>query len=493
MEPPPNKGKRFPLKSSSQTPISLIGLLRGIGITVVFAVGLFALWQKDQNINIRFASIDTEIFPSWATISLIIVAIASNMVFVASETAIECLHPIHLKMLKEGENEWASKNLQKLIDRRSSYFAATIIGSQSSRFAIVLLSILLAPAFLPLNSVASLSSLLLVTIAISLPLLILNMILELVPRSYATLHPCKIGLRLFSFIEIASLIFSLPALAVTSVAGLLTARFGAKASFGVPNQAEEDIKIIVESAQESGEIEQEEKEMLHSVFEFSDTVVREVMTPRVDIDGMPVNSTPDSVISLMHESGHSRIPLYEDTDDAIVGIIHAKDLLMEMLSDKSVSLKSLMRQPMFVPENKNLHDLLREMRVSRSQMAVVQDEFGGTSGIVTIEDIVEEVVGDIIDEYDVEEPNLVQIGDGWLIDAKTHVDDVKRALNITFDTEEFDTIGGYVFGLFGRQPQQGESIEDAGIRYTIAETDGRRVQRLRVDKLATSETTQAKP
>jgi CBS domain containing-hemolysin-like protein len=211
------------------------------------------------------------------------------------------------------------------------------------------------------------------------------------------------------------------------------------------------------------------------------------MTPRVDMDAMPVETAPRELAALIHSSGHSRIPLYEDTDDQIIGIIHAKDLLMAILNHNGeVNLRKLVRPALFVPESKNLHELLAEMKSRKSQMAVVQDEFGGTAGIVTIEDIVEELVGEIQDEYDFEEPEIIQLQDGLSVDGKTHVDDVSEALGIEIDATEFDTIGGFVFGLFGRQPKLGENIVALGHRFTVSESDGRRILRIRIEKCSTA-------
>jgi CBS domain containing-hemolysin-like protein len=240
----------------------------------------------------------------------------------------------------------------------------------------------------------------------------------------------------------------------------------------------------VESAEETGEIERDEKELIHSVFEFSDTIAREIMTPRVDLDALSVTADAITAVKMIETTGHSRIPLFEETDDQIVGIVHAKDLLMAIAAGKKVTLRGIMRQPLFVPENKNLHELLGEMRNSRSQFAIVQDEFGGTAGIVTIEDIVEELVGDIVDEYDNEEPSFQKVDDGWLVDGKTHWNDVNHEIGSEFDSEEFDTIGGYVFGLFGRQPVLAETIEEAEHRFTVTKTDGRRILQLRIEKVS---------
>ena len=149
-------------------------------------------------------------------------------------------------------------------------------------------------------------------------------------------------------------------------------------------------------------------------------------------------------------------------------------------SKKPVTLRSLMRKPVFVPEGKSLHELLQEMRTSRAQMAVVQDEFGGTAGIVTIEDIVEELVGEIRDEYDREDEPVQAVGSGWIITGRTHVDDVNDEIGSDFESDEFDSIGGYVFGLFGRQPALKERISAEGFDFEVAETDGRRILKLRV-------------
>jgi putative hemolysin len=317
-----------------------------------------------------------------------------------------------------------------------------------------------------------------------LPIALLNLMFELVPKSYASLSPHRVAIRLYNVIRWTSAILSPLASLLSSVAGLLTARFGGRASFTMVNQAEEEIKNLVETAQETGEIEVEEKELLHSVFEFSDTVAREVMTPRVDLEAMRVTSDPMELVELIKKTGKSRIPLYEETDDQIIGIVHAKDLLMAVLKTDRPSLRKIMRPAIFVPENKSLNELLREMRQSRSEMAIVQDEFGGTSGIVTTEDIVEELVGEIVDEYDVEEPEIVKVdGDCYLVHGKVHVDDVNDTLGSELVSEEFDTIGGYVFGVFGRQPKRDEKIESDGLRFTVVEADGRKIKRLKIEKL----------
>jgi putative hemolysin len=447
----------------------------GMTLLVAFAVG-----QADGGSALeRIAPLGGP----WLLVVVVIVMLI-NSLFVACETALDLLKPIHVRHTRE-KNEGESKRLQRLMDQRITYVAACKLGSDLARLAIFLLLLAIAPVFVgylhwePTFQVVVGTSLLLM-----IPVGLLNLIFELVPRSYAGLHPHGTASRMFRFIQIAAFFFAVPAWLVTVLANLITKRFGGRASFVIANQAEEEIKTIAESAQESGEIEVDEKKLLHSVFEFTDTVAREVMTPRVDIDAMPVLSTPEEVMNVVRESGHSRIPLYEQTDDQIVGIIHAKDLLMAMLDEgPTPDIKHLMRPAIFVPENKNLYELLAEMRSTRNQMVIVQDEFGGTAGILTIEDIVEELVGEIVDEYDVEEQEVTAVDNGWLAYGKTHIDDLNEEIGSGFSSEEFDTVGGLVFGLFGRQPKPDEQIDADGYRFTVAETDGRRIHKLKIEKL----------
>lgn len=420
-------------------------------------------------------------------IVLIVAVIGLNAWFVAAEAALNLLRPVHVKALKE-EDEVRRRRLQVLTDEKQRFAAACALGSQTSRLALALISFLLAqPLALVLERTAgwpfSFLTVLLSAAIVAILVALVNVIVgEVVPKSFGTMHPVRVSLGSYQFIRITSVIFSIPASAVVGLAGIFTARFGGRATLANTNQAEEEIKSLVESAEETGEIEKDERELLHSVFSFTDKVAREAMTPRVDMDALPVTCDPEEIVKLIRETGHSRIPLFEETDDQIVGIVHAKDLLMALVGEHGkVDVRSLMRPALFVPENKDLHDLLKDLRNDRMQMAIVQDEFGGTAGIVTVEDIVEELVGDITDEYDVEAPEVEQTDTGFLVLGKTHLDDVNQQVGSKFESDEFDTIGGYVFGLMGRQPKLMESINSDGYKFTVADSDGRRILRVKLE------------
>ena len=265
-----------------------------------------------------------------------------------------------------------------------------------------------------------------------------------------------------------------------AIGNLFAKPAGGSVTLRQSNLMEEEIRSLVDSAGETGEMESDETELIHSVLEFSDTMAREIMTPRTDLDAVPIDINPYDLVELIQESGHSRIPIYEGSDDDIVGIVHAKDLFLSMLRGKPVNITTLMRPPLFVTENMSLDDLLAEMRLTKSQMAVIKDEYGGTSGIVTIEDIIEELVGEIQDEHDDEDPEFTDSLEGFLVDGKTHLDDVNDEIGSHFDSEDFDTIGGFVFGLCGRQPKLGEWLEHQGYQFNIVETDGKRIIKVRI-------------
>jgi putative hemolysin len=461
--------------------------LRVVPSPVVVALAATCLWMMSEvaRADDSASMLQIDSGHSWVEIICLILAVLLSAIFVGAETALDLLRPMHVRHAKERSNKKAQK-LEWQMAHRPSLVAAAILARQTLKLSMVFFCIVLASKLAATPGGDTIFSLaIFYSLVIIVPLGLLSMVIDLVPKSYAALHPHRVALRLDPFMKAAWAIFSLPAALITFVANMLTSRFGGRATFEIENPVEEEIKGIVESAEETGEIEVAERDMIHSVFEFTDTVARQIMTPRVDLDAVSIKSDPMEVVKVVQESGHSRIPIYEDTDDQIIGIIHAKDILLAA-NDKSrpLSLRRLMRPALFVPENKSLHDLLAEMKKARTQIAIVQDEFGGTAGVVTIEDIAEELFGDIVDEYDEEEPEAVRDQEGLLVDGKTHLDEINEMLGSELESEEFDTIGGFVFGLFGRQPKPEECIENEPWRFCVIDTNGRRILKLRIEKLA---------
>jgi CBS domain containing-hemolysin-like protein len=251
-----------------------------------------------------------------------------------------------------------------------------------------------------------------------------------------------------------------------------------------PFATEEDIKAMADVASEEEEIEEEEKELIHSIFEFGDTVVREVMTPEPDIVALDLSSTLDQVLDMVVRHGFSRIPVFRDKPDEIVGIVYAKDVLREIhaLGERARPLEELIRKPHFVPESKKVSDLLRDMQAEKFHVAIVVDEYGGVSGLVTLEDLLEEIVGEIVDEYDREEPQVEPAGDGrYRVNARLPVDELNELLDMELPNEEWDTVGGLMMGILGRLPTQGEHVDFQDLRFTAERVQGRRISKVLIE------------
>lgn len=249
--------------------------------------------------------------------------------------------------------------------------------------------------------------------------------------------------------------------------------------------SEKELQEIINESEARGIINEEEGDMIQSVFEFGDTIVREVIVPRTDMVSCSHDATIRDILDAIIKSGHSRIPVYEGTNDQIVGIVYAKDLLRYWGSDaETTCVKQVMRSPYFVPETKKIEDLLQDFRSKRVHIAIVVDEYGGTSGLITIEDLLEEIVGEIQDEYDREPALLVVEKDGAiLVDAKLNIEDVEEYFDIKITREMFDTIGGYLFHLLNHVPIQGEEIVDGPLHMEVVDCDERKINSVRIRRV----------
>ena len=248
---------------------------------------------------------------------------------------------------------------------------------------------------------------------------------------------------------------------------------------------EEDIRTLVNVGAEQNVLEEQEREMIHSVIEFGDTIVREVMTPRPNIIAVSVDDSPRRALDMVIAEGYSKLPVYQDSKDDIVGVVHDRELLIALANGSlsSTPLRSLMRPVEHVLENKKIAELLREMQRNKFTMAIVVDEYGGTAGLVTMEDLLEEIVGEIRDEHDEGEEEPVRILDDHeaIVDAGVNIEDLNAKLGTHLPHEEFETIGGYTVGLFGRLPSEGEEVETMDhVKLKVERMRGRRIMAVRI-------------
>ena len=448
-----------------------------------------------------FAASLAEIAPigiAWSVV-LISTLILLNAFFAMAEIALVSLRKTRIKQLIE-EGSHRARTVQRLVEDPTRLLATvqigvTLVGFFASAAGAVTLAQPLASVLertgIPIvaGNAAGLA-VFLVTLVIGYFSLVVG---EISPKSLALQYAEKVALWSAGPLLLLSIILHPLVRVVTWSSNLLVRPFGGTATFSPPVVTEEELKMLVSAGEEEGVLEEEEREMIHSIFEFTDTVVRKVMVPRIDMKSVDVEAPIEELLDVIMNAGHSRVPVYEEDVDHIVGIVHAKDILRGLHEhDKNITIRQLMRPPFIIPENKMIDELLAEFKKSKIQLAIVVDEYGGTAGLVTIEDLLEEIVGDIMDEYDVEEP-MVEVIDAntSIVDARMPIDEINEQMDLELPEEEFDTIGGFVFGLFGKQPHLGESVEYDGAELTIEKTDGRRIHKIKITKVHSAQSEEA--
>jgi CBS domain containing-hemolysin-like protein len=317
--------------------------------------------------------------------------------------------------------------------------------------------------------------------------LVVLAVLQALPRLAAGDNPERWGLRLSPLIWALRLLFAIPAwLMELPGMALLRLRKRPHDLFEEVPESDELVRLM-EIEQEEGPMEASERQMIRGVINLEETSVHEIMVPRIDVVAVGAEESLDDVIRIINERGYSRVPLYEETIDNVVGVLYAKDIMKHLAvggADRSVKdLRDLARPPFFVPESKRIDELLADMRANRIHMAVVVDEYGGTAGIVTIEDMLEEIVGEIEDEYDREEPTVEKVDETEVIvDARVSIDDLNELLGLDIQGEDFDTVGGFVYHELGKIPAAGDEVQADGLRLRVLSVLGRRIKKIRVKK-----------
>lgn len=421
------------------------------------------------------------------SLALIFVLTLLNALFSMAETALVSVRRSRLEQLID-EGSKAARVARRLAEDPPRFIATVQVGITLLGFAsaAVAATSLARPLIAPLAALpvigpgaAQTLAVIVVTILVAFVSMVLG---EIAPKSLAVQAPDTWALRLSPFVNFCATLFAPLTWLVVRVSNVLVRPFGARAQFESPIITKEELEQIIGAGTEHGELDQNEQEILTNVFDLSETPVRSVMTPRIDMTALPVGSSLDTILDTILTSGHSRIPVYEETIDHIIGIVHAKDLLPIFKAEgHDVNLRKVMRAAHFVPETKRVSDLLAEFRRSNQHLAIVQDEYTGTEGIVTIEDLLEEIVGDIRDEYDVDEPEIQVVSSTEsLIDGRMKIDDVNDRLGTNLPTGgDYDTISGFVFGELGREPSVGDRVRENGHEFVVEHVDGLRIRTVR--------------
>ena len=421
-------------------------------------------------------------------ILIILLLILINGFFVGAEIAFVSVRRTRLDELAEAGDRRA-KRAQKLMRDPGRFLAViqvaiTFLGALASAVAAVSIVAVVAE---PLRGIALIAdqadtiALLLVTFIVSVVSIVLG---ELIPKGFALANPDRIALTVSGPITLFAKIVSPLVAVLVLLTKIISKPFGIDPT-RTPELSAAEIRLIVEQGSQQGVLEAEEEQMISAVMSLSDSKLHEVMVPRIDIAAIDQEASFDDAVTLVLTEGHSRTPLYKESVDHIVGILYAKDLLRIIAAGgPRPRLRDIMRPALFVPESQAVDDLLNELQRRRVHMAIVLDEYGGTAGLVTIEDLLEEIVGEIQDEFDEEEPMKVIVREGEaILDGRADIDEmgelVDPALELE-DDEEYDTVGGFVYHRIGRVPVVGDTVAVDPFKITVIKVIGRRVGKVRV-------------
>lgn len=419
---------------------------------------------------------------------IILLLILINGFFVGAEIAFVSIRRTRLDELAESGDRRAQR-AQRLMRDPGRFLAViqvaiTFLGALASAVAAVSIVTIVAAPLRGIDLIAEQAdtiALLLVTFVVSIVSIVLG---ELIPKGLALANPDRIALAVSGPITLFAKIVSPLVAILVALTKLISRPFGIDPT-RTPDLSAAEIRLIVEQGSQQGVLEAEEEQMISAVMSLSDSKLHEVMVPRIDIVAIDQEASFDDAVTLVLTEGHSRTPLYKDSVDHIVGILYAKDLLRIIAAGgPRPRLRDIMRPALFVPESQAVDDLLNELQRRRVHMAIVLDEYGGTAGLVTIEDLLEEIVGEIQDEFDEEEPMKVIVRDGEaILDGRADIDEMGELVDPAIeleDDEEYDTVGGFVYHRIGRVPVVGDKVTVDPFTITVVKVIGRRVGKVRV-------------
>lgn len=417
-----------------------------------------------------------------------------NAFFAASEIAVISLNDNKIqKMAEEGHKK--ARQVLKLTANSSNFLATiqigvTLAGFLTSAVAAQSLAVPLTRWLTGLSEVLAQYSVVVHTVSVVLITVImafLNLVLgELVPKRIAMQKAEAISFASIGVLNVVAAVMR-PFVKLLSVSTNVMVRlFGLDPNVAVDNVTEEEIRMMVDVGGEKGVIEDTQKEMINNIFEFDDITAEEIMTPRTEVEVIEVNEDFMEALRICVDNGYSRLPVYEEDIDNIVGILYVKDLLPYVGREipENVTIRHLMRETYFIPDTKKCRDLFAEMTEKRVQMSIVVDEYGGFAGIVTMEDLLESIVGNIQDEYDNEEEEVTKLGDNTFdVDGSIDIEELGEILNIRFPDGEYETLGGYIMDVLGRIPGEDEhpQIKYKNATFTVLEMDERRIGRVHIE------------
>lgn len=400
---------------------------------------------------------------------ILILLIGLSAFFSSAETALTTVNKIRIRNLAEAGDK-SAVTLTKVLEDQGKMLSAILVGNNVVNLTASSMSTTLAMNIWSNKAVG---------IATGVLTLVILVFGEISPKTISTLYSEKISLKYAKIIYLFMTVMT----PVIYAVNVLSSGF-LRLVHVDPNRkqeaiTEDELRTIVEVSHEEGVIESEEKKIINNVFDFGDSVAKDIMVPRIDMAMVEVGATYDELIDIFREEKYTRMPVYEETTDNVIGIINMKDVLL-IDRNEEFHVRDLLREPLYTYEYKNTAELMVEMRQTSNNMIIVLDEYGATAGMITLEDLLEEIVGEIRDEYDEdEEQELVEVGPGeYVVEGSMKLDDLNDLLELELESEDYDSIGGLIIGQLDRLPEEGESVVCDGIRLVVDRLDKNRIDRV---------------
>lgn len=404
-----------------------------------------------------------------AVIQLLIlfILLALSAFFSSSETALVTVNKIRMRNMTEGGNKQA-ETVIKTVENQGKMLSAILIGNNVVNLSASSLATVMASSLFGNKAVG---------IATGILTLLILVFGEITPKTMATYSAEKISLKVAGYIYFLMTVLTPVIFLVNLLSGVVLKLCGVDTKEKRESITEDELRTIVEVSHEEGVLETEEKKMITNVFDFGESLAKDIMVPRVDMTFAQVDDTYDQLLEVYRKERYTRIPVYEDSTDNVIGIINVKDLLL-LDSNEEFHIRDYLRQPLYTYEYKKASELMLEMRKSLNNIVIVLDEYGATAGLITLEDMLEEIVGDIRDEYDSdEEESLVEIKPGvYRVNASMKLDDLNDRLELHLESEEYDSLGGLVIGLLDHLPEEDEKVEEYGLQMTVEHVDKNRIE-----------------
>lgn len=406
-----------------------------------------------------------------ASLSLLIILILMSAFFSSAETAFMTVNSIKIRNLS-SDGKKSALIAQKVLDEKDKMLSAILIGNNIVNLSASSLATTLSLKLFGSYAVSFVTGLL------TLFILVFG---EISPKTIASRYSENLAMSYSRIIFFLMIILTPLIFVVNLAAGIVMKLFGADAKGNKEHITEEELRTIVDVGHEEGIIENEERKMINNVFDFGDTIVRELMIPRIDMVSIDINATFDELMDLYRKEQYTRIPVYKDSTDNVIGIINAKDLLLND-NKENFNIKRILREPLFTYEHKNVSELLLEMKKNFHNIVIVLDEYGMAAGLLTLEDILEEIFGEIRDEYDRdEEENIKKINEKeYIVDASMKIDDINEYFNLSLSSQDYESIGGLTLEKLGHLPKEGEECSINELQLKVEKMDKNRIEKLRL-------------